>query len=128
MRANVLWLVGVVALHYLGMNLSGLTLPADAVMLDWGLMALWFICLAAVDLVCVTLLLGATGAKFLTIVMYCSCAWSIVLALESVLHSDFLLQLDRYAQYAIFIAILAALAWGIGKCRESRPPSSSLRS
>lgn len=123
-RADILWLVGVVAFHYAGMFLAGKLIPEDAIFLDWSLMAIWFSALAAIDLVAVILLLGTRGAKFLTITMYCSCAWSIGLAVEAVLSSDSLIQLDRYAQVAIFIAILASLAWGVRKCWESRPPLS----
>lgn len=128
MKADVIWIIGVVFFHFATAALAGQMIPAEVVYLDWTLHSIWFACLAILDLIAVTLLLGAAGAKFLTIVMYCSCAWSIVLALEAALNSDFLIQLDRYAQLAFFIAILAALAWGIRKCRESRPPSSLLRS
>lgn len=124
MRADILWLIGVVAFHYVGMLLVGALIPTQVVYLDWGLMALWFCAMGAIDLFAVILLLGTRGAKFLTITMYCSCAWSTGLALEAVLSSDFLIQLDRYAQVAIFIAILASLAWGVRKCWESRPPLS----
>lgn len=124
MRADILWLIGVVAFHYAGMHVVGKLVPAEVVYLDWGLMGLWFCAMAAVDLVAVILLLGTRGAKFLTINMYCSCAWSTGLALEAAMSSDLLIQLDRYAQVVIFIAILASLAWGVRKCWESRPPSS----
>lgn len=95
--------------------------------MDWGMLSIWFSWLAALDLICVTLLLGAAGAKFLTVVMYFSCVWSVILALESALGSDYLSQIDRYIQYAILLGILAALAWGVKLCRESRSRSSSLR-
>lgn len=119
------WLVGVVVFHYAAMFAAGQLIPAEVVYLDWGMLSIWFLFMAAIDLIAVTLLLGAKGAKFLTAVMYASFAWSLLLAIDGWLSSVDLIQHDRIAQFVIFIGILASLAWGIAGCRGSRSQSSS---
>lgn len=117
-----------VLIHYAGFAFVGMFIPEAAVYLDWTLMATWFAALAFVDFLAVILLLATKNAKFLMSVMYASAAWSILLAGEAAIMEDTLIQFDRYAQWAIFVGIVAALAWGAVTCRESKPRSSSLRS
>ena len=127
-KADIAWMVCVVILRYVGMFASGLLIPQSAEYLDWGMLAIWFSWLSAIDLVCVILLLGSPRAKFLIASLYVSFAWSVILAVESDLSSDYLIQADRYVQIAIFIALMAALVAGVMECRGSRPQSSSSRS
>jgi len=121
-------MVGVVVLRYALLFGSGELIPGDAEYMDWGLLGSWFFLCSAIDMLCVTLLLQVKGAKFLIASMYASFVWSIILAAEAGLSSDYLIQVDRQAQIAIFIALMAALVAGVMGCRESRPQSSSSRS
>lgn len=121
-------MVGVIVLRYVFLFGSGELVPRDAVYMDWALLSTWFFLGAVIDLVCVTLLLQVKSAKFLIASMYLSFVWSIILAIEASLSSEYLIQFDRVAQIAIFIALMAALVAGVMECRESRPQSSSSRS
>lgn len=121
-------MVGVIVLRYVFLFGSGELIPRDAEYMDWGLLGVWFLLGAWIDLACVTLLLRVKGAKFLIATMYASFAWSMILAIEAALSSDYLIQLDWYAQITIFIGLMAALVAGVMECRKSRPQSSSSRS
>lgn len=126
-KADAIWMIGVVVLHFAGAYVAGEMIPEEVVFLDWSLHSLWFACLAAIDLIAVILLLRIKRATVLIAVMYASTVWSTILALEAALRSDSLIQLDWYAQLILSIGILVALAWGVYECRDSRPQSSSLR-
>lgn len=120
-KADAFWMVGVVAFHFAAANLAGKLIPEEVVYLDWSMHSIWFACLAALDLIAVTLLLPTKRATVLIAVMYASTIWSTILALEAALSSDSLIQLDWYAQVVLSIGILVALAWGVFECRDLRP-------
>jgi len=98
-----------ILIHFIGFALLGKLIPSWVGEFESGFSCVWYASFALIDVIA----LACTTSPWIKCVLAISCAWSVTLAVETILLQDLLQSHDYIAQWIIDGALLAC-AIGLG--------------
>lgn len=99
-----------ILIHFIGFVLLDKLIPAWVGEVESGLSCIWYASFALIDVIA----LACTTSPWIKCVLAISCAWSVTLAVETILLQDLLQSHDYIAQWVIDGAlVLCALGLGL---------------
>jgi hypothetical protein len=92
-----------ILIHFIGFVLLDKLIPTWVGEVESGLSSIWYASFALIDVIA----LACTTSPWIKCVLAISCAWSVTLAIETILLQDLLQSHDYIAQWVIDGALIA---------------------
>lgn len=97
-----------ILIHFIGFALLGKLIPSWVDEFESGFAFVWYASFALIDVIA----LACTTSRWIKFVLAVSCAWSVTLAVETIMLQDLLQSHDNIAQWVID-GMLAGCAIGL---------------
>lgn len=98
-----------ILIHFIGFVLLDKLLPSWAVEVESGFACVWYASFALIDIIALT----CTTSRWIKFMLAISCAWSVTIAIETLLGQELLQSHDYIAQLLIDVPLVAC-AIGLG--------------